>query len=272
MDDLARSFDLERRFLDRLSTRIEAFEHGVAYLDEEYRTRYNSNFLLVDDNLEEVPADALLDAAERILGDAGYEHREVGVNDDRDGERLAPAFAAHEYTVDRSVTMVHRRGPDREVDLAVEELSFADVRPLIHEMYRREPGLSEETARLFADRHGKYERVIGARFFVARVDGQLAGDCELWIDGRDALVENVGTLEEYRGRGVARTVVLRAVAAARAVGARDVFIVADEADWPKDLYQRLGFDRIGRTWRFLRWPEGTDERSAASRRSEPTES
>ena len=31
-----------------------------------------------------------------------------------------------------------------------------------------------------------------------------------------------------------------------------IFIVADEADWPKELYARLGFDIIGRTWEFMR--------------------
>lgn len=258
MDALARSFGLERRLLERLSTRTEPFEHGVAYFDEEYRERYKSNFLLADRRLDGVSADALLDAAEGILGGAGYEHREVVVSDDRHGERFAPTFAEHEYTVARYVTMVHRRAPDREAGLTVEELSFAGVRSLILEMYRRESDLSDETVRLFTDQHGKYERVIGARFFAARVDGELAGDCELWVDGPDALVENVGTLDEHRGRGVCRAVVLRAVEAARGVGAPNVFIVADDGDWPKDLFARLGFDRIGRTWQFIRWPKGTD--------------
>jgi predicted N-acetyltransferase YhbS len=61
------------------------------------------------------------------------------------------------------------------------------------------------------------------------------------VDGLDAQVENVDTLEEFRGRGVARSVVLRAVEAARDADAEHVFIVADDADWPRDLYARLGF-------------------------------
>ena len=31
-----------------------------------------------------------------------------------------------------------------------------------------------------------------------------------------------------------------------------VFIVGDEDDWPKDLYVRMGFRPIGRTWTCLR--------------------
>lgn len=256
MNELTRFFALERRLLERLSTRIESFEHGIAFLDEEFRDRYDSNFLLVDQPPEGVPAAALLEAADRILGGASFPHREVAVRDDRHGERLAPAFAEHRYTVERNIVMAHRRSADRGPDLLTEELSFAEVRPLLHEMYRRQPWTtSEETVRAFTDQHGKFERVIGARFFAVRFDTTLAGCCELYLDGLDAQVENVGTLEEVRRRGVARTVVLRAVEAARVAGAQHVFIVADEADWPMELYGRLGFVRLGRTWQFTRWPE-----------------
>jgi hypothetical protein len=33
-----------------------------------------------------------------------------------------------------------------------------------------------------------------------------------------------------------------------------VFLVADDADWPKDLYVRLGFDPVSRFWSFVRTP------------------
>jgi len=35
----------------------------------------------------------------------------------------------------------------------------------------------------------KYERELGARFFVARVEGEPAGHCELYLDGDDAQVD-----------------------------------------------------------------------------------
>jgi GNAT superfamily N-acetyltransferase len=253
MDDLARFFDLERRLLERLSTRVEPFAHGVAFFDEGYRERYNSNFLLAEGPLESVSAGALAEEADRILGGAGYAHRELVVRDDRAGGRLGPALAEHGFRAEHNVVMAHRREPDREPDLPVEELPFAEVRPLIREIYRRDESRHpEEIVRLFTEQHGKNERVLGARFFVVRLDGALAGDCELYVDGQDAQVEFVDTLEEFRGRGVARAMVLRAIEAARSSGARRVFIVADDDDWPKDLYARLGFVPIGRIWTFIR--------------------
>ena len=62
------------------------------------------------------------------------------------------------------------------------------------------------------------------------------------MHGDVAQVEDVGTLEEFRGKGVARNIVLRAVDEARAAGASLVFLFADANDWPQHLYGRLGFD------------------------------
>ena len=253
MDELTRFFEFEQRLFERLSTRTVPFDHGVGYVDEDYPERYYSSFLLVE-RVAEGTARVLDEAAGCILGGAGCRHRQVIVRDERAGERLAPAFEALGYATSWNVAMVHRRAPDREPHLAVEQLSFSDVEPVIYQMYRDEPGHSDEAAGRLTDQHGKFERVLGALFFAARVEGQLAGDCELYLSGPDAQVENVGTVEQFRGRGVARSVVLRAVEKAKEAGARRVFIVADQDDRVKDLYERLGFDQIGRTWQFLRPP------------------
>ena len=74
----------------------------------------------------------------------------------------------------------------------------------------------------------------------------------LYSDGTTAQVEDVATLRDYRGRGLARAAVSAAIDAAVDMGHRFVFIVADDDDWPKDLYGRLGFDPIGRAWSFTR--------------------
>ena len=47
---------------------------------------------------------------------------------------------------------------------------------------------------------------------------------------------------DIRGRGLASAVVLRAVEEAVASGHDFVFLIADDEDWPKELYARLGFE------------------------------
>jgi ribosomal protein S18 acetylase RimI-like enzyme len=58
-------------------------------------------------------------------------------------------------------------------------------------------------------------------------------------------------LEAYRGRGLARALVVHAAAGSRAAGNDLTFLVADADDWPQRLYERLGFETIGRYARFL---------------------
>jgi GNAT superfamily N-acetyltransferase len=167
---------------------------------------------------------------------------------------MAPAFAGAGYHADPIVLMALRRQPDRGPTIDVEEVPFDRARPVIHETYRRWEQLRPHHVEQFTDQHGVYERAVGARFFLGSVEGEPAGVCELWMDGSDALVEHVDTLEEFRNRGVARSVVLAAVEAAKDARAERIFIAADDNDWPKELYGRLGFDRLGREWEFIRWP------------------
>jgi GNAT superfamily N-acetyltransferase len=252
-EDLARAYAMAARFDERLCTRREAFPFGTAYFDERHRDRYVSNFLRADTHLDDATPQALMAAADELLGAAGYEHRTVLVRDESVGEAMAPAFTEAGYRAETIVLMALRRQPDRGPTVDVEEVSFERARPVIHETYRRDERL-EGVVEQFTDQHGHYERAVGARFFLGSVDGEPAGVCELWTDGPDALVEHVDTLEEFRNRGVARSVVLGAVQTAKDAGAERIFIAADDNDWPKQLYGRLGFDRLGREWEFIRWP------------------
>ena len=108
---------------------------------------------------------------------------------------------------------------------------------------------------MLTDYRGKLADTIGARFFAARVDGRLAGCCELYVDGDEAQIESVETLEEFRGRGLARAYVLAAADAGREAGAGWIHLWADTDDWPRHWYARLGFHEAGRALDFARLPE-----------------
>ena len=85
-------------------------------------------------------------------------------------------------------------------------------------------------------------------------EGEPGAACVLYeLDGIGQ-VETVVTRPEVRGRGLARAAILAAVEASRGAGHELTFIVADADDWPWQLYERLGFDRIGEASSFLRKP------------------
>lgn len=253
--DRERVIEFVRSHEERLATHVEPFQWGTAYLDARYPLRWDSNFLWATRPLEGVAAETLAAEADRILGGAGLSHREIIVEHAADGERLVAGFANLGYECEDLLVMALRREPDRPRDLAVvEEVDVETFIPAAATVYRRMPYTgSEEIARSLAD----YKRAlaaVGARFFVARVDGEIASMCELYWGNRVAQVEDVCTLEEYRGRGLAAAVVLRAAREARQAGCDLVFLFADQSDWPKDLYARLGFGPIGRCFSFVLQP------------------
>lgn len=248
----------ERDLLARTTARTERFAFGTAYLDERFPLRYDSNLLWAEGPLEGVTAAELAAECDRVLGGLGLEHRNLVVEDPRAGERLAPGLLELGYDRDRLVTMVHRRRPDRPGAWPVRELDVEAYLPVVREMLRREPfATSEEVVRQLVE-HRRVLAATGARFFVAFAGEVAASRCELYVGPGIAQIEDVGTLPEHRGRGLARAVVLRALDAARAAGAELVFLHADDEDWPKELYRRLGFDELARWCAFDRhppWPE-----------------
>ncbi len=253
-EDFERAVAFERLLQDRTSTRIEPFRWGSALYNDDVPERYYSNFVRVEQPLEGVGIDALVKETDRALG--GLRHRQIQVDDDGDGGRIALRLADLGYTGDHSACMALRRAPDRPGDIdAVSEVSYEESRPFEVEVYRRElSDVTEAVVGRFADFRQVVQRAVGGRFFAQRIDGRVAGQCELYLVDGFAQVEHVDTLEEFRGRGVARNLVLRAVHEARLSGADLITISADLNDWPIELYRRLGFDEIGRVWAFTKPP------------------
>ena len=250
--DLERTLAFERRIVERVSTRLVPFPWGTAYLNDGYRERWDSNFLWVDAR-GGADASDLMAEADRLLGGAGVTHREIRVDDDTYGASLTPALVAAGYGAERLVVMALRRGPDRRAAAEAKEIDVATLRSAIETVLRREAwATSEEIVQRLADFREELEQRAGARFFCARADGEIVSMCELYVDEGVAQIEDVNTLEEFRGRGLGRAVVQAAIDAAAEVGAELVFIHALEDDWPKDLYAKLGFDPIGHAWSFVR--------------------
>jgi GNAT superfamily N-acetyltransferase len=254
--DLARAVAFERWVVERTSGRAEPVPLGVIFTNEAFPTRFDSNFLWTEALPPAVRADELDAEADRGL--AGFAHRQILVNDDRAGLRLQRDLAELGYAeADRLVVMAQRRAPDRVPDRLADEVSIDEVRGLFEEVSRRsETGGDPDAPRVAGEWGVHLVRTIGARTFAVKVGEALAGSADLYQNGAVAMVEDVATLQEFRGRGVARASVLAAVGAAREGGADLVFLHALAADWPRHLYAKLGFDDIGHVWSFTKRPGG----------------
>ncbi len=245
----------ERELERRCAARIEPTMFGTAFLNPDFPLRYDSNYLRVDRAPDGVGADSLAADADRVLGEAGARHRKIQVDDDAHGRRLAEAFLELGWAAERLVVMAQTREPDPRPTVGVRETDFAGARSVIAESFARRIEVeSEEAAAQVVGFREVLERVAGARFFVVEVEGRAASVCESYVIGSVAQIESVNTLEEFRGRGLGSAIVLAAARSARERGCDLVFLVADDDDWPKDLYGRLGFDPVSRFWSFLRAP------------------
>jgi len=255
--DLRRALDFENGIRERCTTRLEPFEWGTALFNSNLSHVWDLNYLRADASLRSATADALIAEADRLLGGAGHTHRQIDVDDEREALRLAPGFLAAGWGSFRTVYMVLRREPDRRSEPVAEQVSWEELRPTVETQTRLESfATTEEVVQQLLDRRPLEAEATHLRHFGARIDGRIVSYCDLYSDGETAQVEDVATLEEYRNRGLARAVVRAAVDTALGEDHNFVFIVADEDDWPKALYARLGFDSVGTLRAFRKTPEG----------------
>jgi GNAT superfamily N-acetyltransferase len=200
---------------------------------------------------EALTFEELVDLAEEQMG--GFDYRHVAVEHQQAGPGLEQAFRGAGWKVERDAVMILSGSADRPADTSVVEDAGEDE---VLEVMRRWYGGDEPTPTeidQLVDYGRRESRSLGDRLLGVRSgDGRLVAITKLRSDGRIAQVEDVYTVPEARGRGFARALISRATELARAGGHNLVFIVADDADWPKRLYGRLGFRSAGFLWQFHR--------------------
>jgi len=96
----------------------------------------------------------------------------------------------------------------------------------------------------------------GERFFVGTIERAIAGVVSVLTLEGVAYVDNVVTLPQFRGRGVATAGVIQAVSASLEAGAEAVFLLAEDGGAPQRLYERLGFVVRKRCYGFTRPLQG----------------
>jgi len=198
-------------------------------------------------------AEELAAEANRVQGAAGIGHRRVNIRSEEQRERLEPQFVRLGCEPQRFVFMVRRHEADRPGDQDVREVDEPTLRPLWAEAIRLEPhGKDETLVQQILEHRRDVGQAIPTRLFAGEADGRLVAHTELYSEDGIGQVENVFTVPDYRGRGLARSLVLRAVAESHAAGNEMTFLVADADDWPQRLYEKLGFETVGRYARFLK--------------------
>ena len=244
-EDLARVAAFLRAFDDACATRVEPWRFGRAFFRDDMPRVHDLNFVRLDAP-GEPSARELVEAADVVQGRAGLRHRKIMVYDER-GERLRREFPDLGWDTERDVVMVLRSAPPAPDRRRGEETTRADV-DRMRELALRSywPDADDDLVRQLAAKDRVFERGRNARYFVARSDdGDVVAACDLYSDGRTGQIEDVGTLEGHQRRGHATAVVLAAIDASLAAGHDLTFLIADDDDWPKQMYGWLGFETVG---------------------------
>ncbi len=199
------------------------------------------------------PPGEVIALAEESQADLPFRH--LRVEPEGTALELAATLSSAGWRVDREVLMHLTAPPARAANTElVVELSDPQMAALMRR-WLSEDFPDVETSRL--DQVGEYARregkLWGERCFgVLGAGGAPAAITKLRSRQGVAWVEDVYTVPEERNKGFARALVTHAAGLAWHEGHELTFIIADDNDWPKHLYEETGFRAIGLTWTFHR--------------------
>lgn len=201
--------------------------------------------------------DEVVALADEVLGGAGVEHRTVAVPDAAEGARLAGEIdRAPGWELERLEYMVWRGGLPAEAAEA-READIEEAAPLRLELTAEfmpadQPDRAETAAQL-VELDRRASTAAGARWFLAP-GAEPESACQLLSGAGIGQVENVVTLQRARGRGLGKAVTLAATRASLQAGHEVTFVAVDADDWPRLMYARLGYERVGGLVVLRRYP------------------
>ena len=252
MDEIASIRAFIRRHQQDCSSQKKAWACGTVLRHDALPVVHDLNFLRLEGECA-LSVGEICTAADEAMSGSASTHRQILVEHETLGRELAPRFEELGWKADRVVIMVRTRGPDLSIDTSdVVEVREPEIWPQRERLLRTYEWCDDETA---AQMHAAYRiwmQASSGRDLAIRRNGVPVSFAMLLSDGEVAQIEDVATLEPWRNQGLSRAIVTRAAELAYAEGCRTVFLMADEDDWPKQLYERLGFEVVGRSYYFLK--------------------
>ena len=241
----------EHRLIRELSERIEPLPWGFASFDDSVPHVFHANAVHVTAT-EGVTAAELIATAEDLL--AHFGHRWVVVPHEPLWRELTPGFEAAGWSWQTEVYMALAREPDRiAIPESVREIDFEELAASEDTFIAAEPWGHDAALRgQFTNRNRRTSEATQERIFAALDEGAPVAWAKLRVLGDVLQIEDVATLPHERRLGLGRGVVTAALQAARGAQQDVVFVVADDEDWPQELYAKLGFDPVGRVRVFER--------------------
>jgi ribosomal protein S18 acetylase RimI-like enzyme len=229
----------------KISDEVVGYDWGRAFLCPTLPLVWDLNWILIE--REGMAAAEVIAAADEVLADFG--HRAVAIRGEADGARLAKELEGFpDWEVETTLYMTWRGESGRRATSEARETRLSTCedlrRALILAGLPPESTEPEKTAEQLLEMDRRFAAASGDRWFVAPSEDPASACCLLSGNGIGQ-VEEVGTLPTARGRGLAQATVLAAIAASQEAGHRVTFLSAEADDWPRLMYEKLGFETLG---------------------------
>ncbi len=238
-----RARDFWRAHQESICEQKQPWAHGTVLRASRHPTYYSFNLVRVEEEPE-------LDAAELVaFADgalAGLQHRRI------DFEQVEPArarradFERMGWKATALVWMHHSDpgGVDPAEEIEVEQAPYeaADGLRLAWHMEDHADYAFDES---FRDGAREVAEARDVRLLVVRDGSEPVAFAQVERSGEDAEITQVYVHPDHRGGGRGTAMTRAAIRAAADV--RHLWIVADDEDRPKRLYERLGFEPVCRS-------------------------
>jgi GNAT superfamily N-acetyltransferase len=246
-ESLLRATAFLERSIDMAADSVRAIEGGAVALTPSLPSVWSLNHLRLS---APMACGHVLQMAQEHLTTLPFRH--VVADTDAIGQPLAQPLQREGFSIEREVVMTMTGRPQsRTLQASVSEPGEQAMLALERRWIAEDRRLTDEVVEQILEATRREGRAWGERrFAVTGEDGSPVAMSKLRCDKATAQVEDVYTAPEYRGKGLASALVTHAVSVAQQAGHDVVFILADDDDWPKHLYARLGFTPMGRRWVF----------------------
>lgn len=95
-------------------------------------------------------------------------------------------------------------------------------------------------------RRGKvYISDKGVNSYVCYHNGHIIGNCNLFLHKGVAKIEDFAVIPAYQHRGYGTTILKELIDIAIREDIHTIYLVTDEDDTPKEMYKKIGFNKIG---------------------------
>jgi len=80
--------------------------------------------------------------------------------------------------------------------------------------------------------------------YLCYLDGVPVGNCDLFVHGDTAKIEDFAVLPDYQHKGIGTAILKHMISAAIEDGAKVIYLCASEDDTPREMYRKLGFQKV----------------------------